>query len=418
MRRRAFVAKSARIARLWTIGGGLVALVCVAAFSSVSNFFARLPAPEGSSVTITSLPNRPGVRFWGDEVPGDLATAVRHWIPHMPQLATSAQRVGDRPVVTYLALSGGGSDGAFGAGLLTGWTKSGTRPTFEVVTGVSAGALIAPFAFLGSDYDDALRAVWTSYGTGDLAPSRFIGFLGGPSLTDTGPLKQIITRYIDARMLAQIAIEYKKGRLLLVVSTNLDAQRPVVWNLGEIASIGTPAALDLFHQVLMASAAIPGLFPPGHIRVTAADGRQYEEMHVDGGVTREVFVAPAQLSFRAFDQFYPVAPRRQVFVIKNGKTQPEYDAVKASTLAITERSLLTMIKSHQLGDIYRIYRMARDDGVDFNIAAVPPSFNVKAREAFDKHYLLQLFETGVAQGATGGQWLHEPPEYRPPGGPG
>jgi hypothetical protein len=219
-------------------------------------------------------------------------------------------------------------------------------------------------------------------------------------------------------MLAQIAIEYKRGRLLLVVSTNLDAQRPVVWNLGEIASIGTPAALDLFHQVLMASAAIPGLFPPGHIRVTAADGRQYEEMHVDGGVTREVFVAPAQLSFRAFDQFYPVAPRRQVFVIKNGKTQPEYDAVKASTLAITERSLLTMIKSHQLGDIYRIYRMARDDGVDFNIAAVPPSFNVKAREAFDKHYLLQLFETGVAQGATGGQWLHEPPEYRPPGGPG
>jgi predicted patatin/cPLA2 family phospholipase len=413
MRRRQAAVKTVKIARSWTVGIGVAAVTLFFATNAITNYFARSPAPEGIEVAVASMVERPGIRFWGDEVPGDLATAVSRWIPHMPRLATSAQRSGERPMVTYLALSGGGSDGAFGAGLLTGWTASGSRPSFEVVTGVSAGALIAPFAFLGSDYDNALRDVWTSYGTGDLAPKRFIGFLGGPSLADTDPLKRIVSKYVDADMLRRIAVEYQRGRLLLVISTNLDAQRPVVWNLGEIASIGTPAALELFRQVLMASAAIPGLFPPAHIPVKAKDGRLYEEMHVDGGVTREVFVAPAQLSFRSFDQFYPVKPLRRIFVIKNGKTEPEYDAVKASTLSIVERSLLTMIKSHQLGDIYRIFRMAKDDGVDFNVAAVPPSFNFRAREAFDKDYLVRLFEVGVAQGRTGGSWLHEPPEFRP-----
>lgn len=413
MRTRKIVAKSGRFARRWIVRG-LITLVTVSfATAGIAAYFARTPAPEGVEFTVATLPDRPGIRFWGDEVPGDLATAVSRWIPHMPRLATSAPKAGDNPLVTYLALSGGGSDGAFGAGLLTGWSQSGQRPAFEVVTGVSAGALIAPFAFLGPNYDQALREVWTTYSTSDLAPRRLTGFLGGPSLANTRPLLSIIAKYIDAAMLARIAAEYQKGRLLLVVSTNLDAQRPVVWNLGEIASSGAPGALALLHQVLLASSAIPGYFPPVHIRVKSADGSVYDEMHVDGGVTREVFVAPAQLSFRAFDQFYPVPPKRTLYIIKNGKTEPEYEAVKASTLSIVGRSLLTMIKNHQLGDIYRIYRMAKDDGVNFNVASVPPAFNVVARETFDTDYLKKLFELGVEHGLAGGKWQQTPPEYRP-----
>lgn len=409
------IKRTARSARRWTIGGLCTLLVVGFAMASVADYYGRTAAPSTADVTVSLLPNRPGIRFWGDEVPGNLESAVTKWIPHMPRLSMSAPKVGDRPLVTYLALSGGGSDGAFGAGLLTGWSASGQRPTFDVVTGVSAGALIAPFAFLGPDYDAALQQVWTSYGTADLAPRRWIGLLGGPSFTNTEPLKRIIAKFIDADMLKRIASEYQKGRLLLVVTTNLDAQRPMVWNLGEIATTGTKEALELTHQVLMASAAIPGLFPPVQIPVQAADGKRYDEMHVDGGVTREVFVAPAQLSFRSFDRFYPVPPKRRIFVIKNGKTDPEYLPVRANTMSIIERSLLTMIKNHQLSDIYRIYRMAMDDDVEFAIAVVPPSFNVRARETFDKSYLDQLFKLGVHQGAAGGHWQNEPPEYRPLG---
>jgi predicted acylesterase/phospholipase RssA len=405
--------KSTRAARRWVIGLGVTVLAASMITSLVSSYFERTPAPADMLTTVASMPDAAGVRFWGDEVPGDLATAVARWIPHLPRLATTAPRVGDRPLVTYLALSGGGSDGAFGAGLLAGWTQSGQRPQFEVVTGVSAGALIAPFAFLGSDYDAALRDVWTSYGTKDIAPRRLVGFLGGPSVADTAPLKRIIARYVDATMLARIAAEYKKGRLLLVVSTQLDAQRPMVWNLGEIANRGGPEALELVHQVLMASSAIPGFFPPVNIRVRGTDGKIYDEMHVDGGVTREVFVAPAQLSFSSFDPFYPVRPNRRIFIIKNGKTEPEYQSVKASTLSVIERSLWTMIKSHQLSDIYRIYRLAKDDGVEFNVAAVPPTFNTVAKETFDKAYLADLYQIGVEHGRDTTRWLVAPPEYRP-----
>lgn len=405
--------RSRRLAVHWILGSALCAVALVIVSTVVSAFFVRATAPPGMPTVTALMPDTPGVRFWGDEVPGDLRSAVQKWTPHMPQLAVTAPRQGERPLVTYLALSGGGSDGAFGAGLLAGWSTSGQRPQFEVVTGVSAGALIAPFAFLGSDYDEALKQVWTSYSTKDIAPTRLIGFLGGPSLADTAPLKRIIAQHIDQKALARIAAEYRKGRLLLVVSTNLDAQRPVVWNLGEIAQKGDKDALELTHQVLMASAAIPGFFPPVNIRVRGSDGAYYDEMHVDGGVTREVFVAPAQLSFRSFDRFYPVPPARRIFIIKNGKTDPEPTQVKASTLSVIERSLWTMIKSHQLGDIYRIYRMSQDDGVDFNVAAVPTTFTTPARETFDKAYLADLFNVGFEQGLRGGGWMAKPPEFRP-----
>jgi Patatin-like phospholipase len=222
-------------------------------------------------------------------------------------------------VVQYLALSGGAGDGAFGAGVLVGWTQRQDRPRFEVMTGVSAGALIAPFAFLGPRYDRQLREIWTKYDTDELAtPQIFAGLLGAEALADSAPLKSLIARYVDRRMLDRIADEYHAGRVLLVGTTNLDAQRPVIWNMGEIAASRHPYALELFRQVILASVSVPGVFAPVHIKVRAGE-QILEEMHVDGGPTRQVFVAPAQLSLRSFDPLYPTPPVRRIYIIKNGK---------------------------------------------------------------------------------------------------
>ena len=260
----------------------------------------------------------PSVRFWADEVPTDVIAEVRRRLPNMPLVARDAKRVNGRPVVETLALSGGGADGAFGAGVLSGWSARGDRPEFEIVTGVSAGAIIAPFAYLGERYDKTLKEIWTHYQTNEIITAQILpGLFGGPALADTSPLASLIARYIDDKMLADIAAEYSRGRILMVLTTNLDAQRPVVWNMGEIARTGDQKALDLFRKVILASAAIPGAFPPVSIDVEAG-GKAYEEMHVDGGTTREVFVLPMQAPFKAFDPLYAAQPLRKLYIIKNG----------------------------------------------------------------------------------------------------
>jgi predicted patatin/cPLA2 family phospholipase len=355
-----------------------------------------------------------GVRAWGDEVPLDVDAELRRRLPDMGRkLAISAVRVGDRPVVDVLALSGGGSDGAFGAGFLTGWTARGDRPHFEIVTGVSAGAIIAPFAFLGPKYDRQLREIWTEYKTNELVVAQVLpGLLGGPALADTSPLKRLIADYVDRRMLAEIAAEYRRGRILLIGTTNLDAERPVVWNMGRIAASTHPQALDLFRRVILASAAIPGVFPPVDITVEA-DGKTYEEMHVDGGTTRELFVAPMQIPYKNFDRYYDTPPLRRFFIIKNGKFDPEYQPVEARTIPIAARAIRTLIKSQNRSEMYRIYRMTKDDGADFNLVAIPDAFSAQAKEVFDPKYQTALFQEGYKLGASGTAWMKAPPDIVP-----
>jgi predicted acylesterase/phospholipase RssA len=210
-------------------------------------------------------------------------------------------------------------------------------------------------------------------------------------------------------MLREVAAEYRKGRLLLVGTTNLDAQRPVVWNLGEIAASGKPHALELFRKVIMASAAIPGAFPPVGMPVEV-DGRTYDELHVDGGTTREVFVSPINAPFRTYDVLYAKPPIRNIFIIKNGKIAPEQAVVQPKTLKIVERSIATLIKNQNLGEIYRIHRMAQDAGANFNFVAVPPSFSVKSKEFFDPVYQTALFEEGRSMGRNGIPWSKRPPQ--------
>jgi predicted acylesterase/phospholipase RssA len=370
---------------------------------------AAATAVEADQASIAGIP---GARTWGDIAPVNMQLEVRRLAPNLPRLAQDAQLVNGRPLVEILALSGGGGDGAFGAGVLKGWTARGTRPHFEVVTGVSAGAIIAPFAFLGPRYDQQLEEIWTQYQTSQIVVAQIVpGILGGASLADASPLEQLIEKYVTPRFLREIATEYRKGRLLLVLTTNLDAQRPVVWNLGEIAASRDPGAPSLFRKVIMASAAIPGALPPVTIPVQVG-GKQVEELHVDGGTTREVFVSPVQASFAELDRLYPVPPYRRIYVIKNGKFAPEYEVVTQQTIPIATRAIYTLIKSQSGSEIYRIYRRARDGGADFNFLAVPETFDGKAKEFFDPVHQRKLFDEGYRLGRAGVQWAKVPPEKR------
>ncbi len=373
---------------------------------------AQLPrdAVPASLVDDATVPGMAYARFWGDEVPSDIVAFVREHMPGSTQMAVKASAIGKRPVVEYLAISGGAGDGAYGAGLLVGWTQRGDRPQFEVVTGVSAGALTAPFAFLGPSYDRQLKEIWTKYDTDMLAtPQVLAGLFGAEALTDNSGLRDLVAKYVDRRMLNRVAEEYKKGRVLLVGTTNLDAQRPVIWNMGEIAASQHASALKLFRDVLLASAALPGVFPPVHIKVAVGD-KTVEEMHVDGGPTRQVFLAPAHFSLRTFDRLYPKPPLRKIYVIKNGKLNPEYEAVPASTLSISARSLFTLTKSQSIGDINRIYDQAKRDKAEFRLSSIPEDFKLQAKQAFDPAYMKALFQLGFEMGRAGEPWVTTPPE--------
>ena len=242
-----------------------------------------------------------------------------------------------QPAAHFLALSGGGDNGAFGAGLLTGWTESAPGRHSIVVTGISAGALIAPFAFLGPAYDSQLREVFTALGPPDVLRlggwfSTAVSLLFGEAVADTSPLYRLIERYADEAMLAAIAREYARGRLLLIGTTNLDLQRPVVWNIGAIAASGHPEALALFRRILLASASIPGAFPPVLVDVRH-EGRAYQEMHVDGGAAVQVFLYPPALQFREAP-WAQATRRRVVHVVRNGRIDVEGASVTRGVLSI------------------------------------------------------------------------------------
>ena len=230
---------------------------------------------------------------------------------------------GRRVDINYLPLSGGGEDGAFGAGLLNGWSAAGTRPKFDVVTGVSTGSLIAPFAFLGSDYDAILKEAYTTISTADIARVNVLFAAVGlaPSISSNALFEKLIARYMTKQVLNAIAQEYRKGRALFVGTTDLDAQRAVIWNIGAIADSGRPDALELARRIIMASASIPGVFPPVRMKVTV-DGKVYDELHVDGGVTRQVFLFPPGYDPKLVDEAIGWKPRRRAFIIQDARVGP------------------------------------------------------------------------------------------------
>jgi predicted acylesterase/phospholipase RssA len=313
------------------------------------------------------------------------------------------------PPAAYLAISGGGDNGAFGAGLLNGWTKAGTRPTFKLVTGVSTGALIAPFAFLGPAYDETLKSIYTGISLKDIATPRPVwSAFFGESIADNAPLGELVKKAVTQQVLDAIGAEYGKGRILLIGTTNLDARRAVVWNVTEIAASGRPDALALVHKILMASAAIPGTFPPVMIDVIAG-GKAYQEMHVDGGTANQVFVYPAASDLAKLSGEHDAERTRTLYIIRNARLDPEWAQVDRRTLTIALRAITCLIQYQGIGDLYRIYTITRRDHVDYNLAYIPPTFDTPRTTDFDPAYMRALFDLGDTMAARGHEWSKHPP---------
>lgn len=369
----------------------------------------RNGAPEAIGPELAQVSGYPiDIRVWGDSV----AAFPKERLAQLRAQRLAAAKTDPNIKVNELnalTLSGGGSSGAFGAGVLVGWTEAGTRPQFDVVTGISTGALIAPFAFLGPAYDKQLTEAFTTISDKDIFERVGLrGVIDTGAFTSNAPLQKMLDKYLPEDVIDRIAVEYGKGRRLLIGTTNLDADRPVIWNMGAIAASGRPDRSKLFKQVILASTSIPGAFPPQHFQVNS-DGKSFEEMHVDGGVTTEVFLMPAGLSLR--NPQGRALGKARLYVIRNGRTSPEFSVVKANLPSIAGKAIGSLIDTQAVGDLYRLYVVAKRDGIDYNVVEIPPSFKVKSKSPFDNFYMRELYKTGHEMGRAGIVWQKYPPGF-------
>jgi len=320
---------------------------------------------------VATIPGIPDARFWADSEKDFLAA-----LPTTPG--------------PWLALSTGGGDGAFGAGLLNGWSESGKRPEFSLVTGVSTGALMAPYAFIGPSQDPGLKRAYTEYNAGDI----FEDTKTPESLVDTWPLKRLIGKEVTPELLAQVAEQYKRGRRLFVATTNLDAQRGVIWNMGAIAAKGDDASLELFRSVLRASTAIPGLFPPVLIDVEA-NGKKTQEMHADGGLTAQIFVAPETMLNTASTTKIPAT---ELYLIANNRLTPEFQMTERSLIFVLGHSIAVGVQSMLRVNIDRAYAAAKRNNIPYYLSYPALAADQQGKGAFDPEFMKGLFEAGVARG--------------------
>lgn len=366
----------------------------------------RNPLPQANDklAEIPGIP--PDGRFWGDEAPELLLERLRTWSPEELQALVPSWY---GKSAHFLAVSGGGEDGAFGAGLINGWTASGTRPEFQIVTGVSTGALSAPFIFLGPDYDDELKEVYTTNETSDLVEWRpWTVIATGDAALDNDKLRDLIESYVDDEMMRRLAVEYRRGRRLFVGTTNLDAGRPVAWNITSIAAGDYPGKRELIIDVLLASASIPGVFPPVLIKVEV-DGEVYDELHVDGGAVSQVFIYPSSLDFAHVLERLQITEPFNAYVIRNSRLKPTWKPVEPGIFSITSTSISSLIRTQGLGDLSTIYLLTQRDGGNFHLTYVPDDFKIESKEMFDPEYMRALYEVGYNMARQGISWQDRPP---------
>ena len=400
--------------RRWLIPLGLIVLIAgagVVALPLRSTLFAqgrRDAIPEALSET-AQLPGYTAIRYWGDELTPAFESSLLKLYEQIKRNA--ADRVGPNfaEKADFIAISGGGDNGAFTAGLMKGWSERGDRPVFEAVTGVSTGALAAPFVFLGSAHDQDLNDIYLNNGSEQLYTSRGLVGLLGSSLESTAPLESLIRHYATDAFLDEIAAQSRLGRRLLVASTDLDAQRPMIWNLSAVAASGRPDRRDLFVRILLASSAIPAIFPPVEFRVVGSDGKTYSELHVDGGVTAQViFVPPESQISQVETKVFGQTRQRTLWIVRNGKLGPEYAASHDKMFALAARGVKTMVKYQVLSNLQILEREMSAAKSKLYFESIPQSFNSISKTQFDENYAKALFHCGVAVGRIG-KWSTQVP---------
>jgi predicted acylesterase/phospholipase RssA len=332
------------------------------------------------------------IRYWADAPVSAFQDAGRRAV---------AQK--GRPFI-YLALSGGGGSGAYGAGLLNGWSESGGRPEFTIVSGVSTGALIAPFAFLGPDYDNTLKQMYTSGEAERLGKEgNPLGAVFGAGLFGSSELRKLVERYLNDDLLNAIAREDEKGRRLLVVTTDLDAHRAVIWDMGAIAASGGPNAFKLFRDVLAASASVPVVFAPQLIDVEA-NGHSFQEMHVDGTVSAPIFTLPDSVLFGG-KAVVARGTRPDLYVIANTRLDPVFEVVPNQATAIAANSFTTMNRIGIRAVLAETYNVARHDGFAFHLSYIGSDLPDSGGTGFETDSMRQLYDYGYQKARSGPFWV-------------
>jgi predicted acylesterase/phospholipase RssA len=372
------------------LGHALRALVLSAALLGACASDPRTPFTESDEMTAVAI-GAPNIRYWADATASTIQGVARHALVQK-----------GRPFV-YLALSGGGGSGAFGAGVLNGWTESGARPEFTIVSGVSTGALIAPFAFLGPDYDDRLRQIYTNGEAQRLiGQPNPLGALFGPGVFGRERLRRLVERHLDDDLIRAIAREDQKGRRLLVVTTNLDAQRAVVWDMGAIAASGEPKAFELFRDVLAASASVPVVFAPQLIDVEA-DDRVFQEMHADGTLSAPVYTLPQAVLFGG--KAIRRAVRPALYVIVNGRIDPGFAVVPDQVEAIAAQSLSTLNRVGTKAVLAETYDVAVREGLSFHLSYIGRDHPDSGGTGFETDAMRQLYDYGYEKARSGAFWV-------------
>ncbi len=392
--------------RLGAIGRRYFSLAMIAFVLAACSFLPREPFTAREQA-IAEIPGIPAARFWLDGSEAEFQRFLRGTVLASPGPATESFDI--------LALSGGAYDGAFGAGVMGGWTTTGTRPKFTFVTGVSAGALIAPFAFLGPGYDGEMQKAFSEDAAEDLGDLGNILTLLGTVDTRHEMLVTLVDKFVDQHLLQAVAAEHAKGRRLLILTTNLDAQRGVVWDMGAIAAGGMQYR-ELFRNVLVASASIPGLFGPTYIEVQA-NGHAFREMHVDGGATSQVFVLP-DIAFVNGRRTADPKVRPRVWIIMNNHITPQFEVVQSGLLSTVSRSFSTLIKNDAKSTLLATAAFVGSD--HFNLTFIDNAFgnwlaaNPGVKPGFNAVYMQSLYRFGFEKGQSARLWSKQIPL---PGGP-
>jgi predicted acylesterase/phospholipase RssA len=371
----------------------------------------RLDAVPAPLTEKAQVPGIPDARIWLDRDPTAFINAVMVDNEHeLAALQRAGKPTNPLPPIQALVISGGGDAGAFGAGVLSGWTARGDRPEFKVVTGISVGALIAPFAFLGPKFDDVVRSVAIGIGPHDILKQRnTLTGLMSDGMASSEPLARIVEKFVTPEVLAAVAREYLKGRALHIGTTDLDAGRQVTWNMGAIAASGAPGALHLFRKIMIASTSIPGAVSPVMFDVEV-DGKRYQEMHVDGGVISQLFLYPAE----AFSQMKkvtgtPFTREAHIYLIRNGRLEPQWNDTKRRTLSIGGRAINSLVNTQGINDVRRLYQTVSEDHFDFNLAYIGTDFDVPHSQEFNNAYMRKLYDYAYQLTVAGHVWHKTPP---------
>jgi hypothetical protein len=377
----------------------LIRSLCLGALVTVAGCAAmhREQAPEMALATTTPVGFQTVVRYANGYASGDPRTIG----PRFSEALQRRRAVSTDGALNILALSGGGAGGAFGAGALVGLSRRGDRPQFDIVTGVSAGALIAPFAFLGPAWDEQLTDAFSGARTEHLMDSRGIHILFQPGVYDSGPLVQLVDHFVTDELIQAVAQQSAEGRLLLVATTDLDKEETVIWDMGRIAAHGGEAARTLFRNVLVASASIPGVFAPTVIAVEKA-GVRYDEMHVDGDVTVPFFVAPALAYIRPADA--SALSGAHIYVLVNGQLGGAPSTTPVDTISIISRSYAATLTHLARTNIVLTSDFANSYDMNFRFSSIPIDYPFQGPLDFAPSSMRALFNYGVDCGQEGRLW--------------